>query len=121
MRYSYQQIQATVLRILEPATLGDRTSRIWDISLFILVVLNLVAVALESVPALQNNFGVWLYNFELFSVVIFSLEYFRCGISIIISTFNREGYTCIITCTFNGYFSIPTSHTGNSIFNKGSV
>ncbi len=75
MRYSYQQIQATVLRILEPATLGDRTSRIWDISLFILVVLNLVAVALESVPALQNNFGVWLYNFELFSVVIFSLEY----------------------------------------------
>ena len=75
MSSQYQVIQANVLRVLEPATLGDRTSRIWDISLFSLVVLNLIAVALESVPAFQTNYGNWLYYFELFSVIVFSIEY----------------------------------------------
>ena len=75
MSSRYEEIQVNVLRILEPATLGDRTSRIWDISLFSLVVLNLIAVALESVPTFQRNYGNWLYNFELFSVIVFSFEY----------------------------------------------
>ena len=75
MSSRYDVIQANVLRVLEPAALGDRTSRIWDLSLFFLVVLNLVAVALESVPTLQTSYGTWLYNFELFSVVVFSVEY----------------------------------------------
>ena len=75
MSSRYDIIQANVLRVLEPAALGDRTSRIWDLSLFFLVVLNLVAVALESVPTLQTSYGKWLYNFELFSVVVFSVEY----------------------------------------------
>ncbi len=64
MSSRYDTIQANVLRILEPAALGDRASRIWDLSLFALVVLNLVAVALESVPALQTSYGKWLYNFS---------------------------------------------------------
>jgi voltage-gated potassium channel len=75
MSSRYNVIQANVLRVLEPAALGDRTSRIWDLSLFSLVVLNLIAVALESVPTLQMSYGTWLYNFELFSVVVFSVEY----------------------------------------------
>ena len=75
MSSQYNTIQANVLRVLEPAALGDRTSRIWDLSLFSLVVLNLIAVALESVPTLQMSYGTWLYNFELFSVVVFSVEY----------------------------------------------
>ena len=58
MNSQYQVIQANVLRILEPAKLGDRTSKIWDLSLFGLVVLNLIAVALESVPNLQKNYGM---------------------------------------------------------------
>ncbi len=75
MNSRYQDLQANVLRILEPAKLGDRTSRIWDLSLFGLVVLNLIAVALESVPALQKNYGNWFYNFEIFSVIVFTIEY----------------------------------------------
>ncbi|GIR83783.1 MAG: hypothetical protein CM15mP85_04070 [Rhodobacterales bacterium] len=66
MSSRYENLQANVLRILEPAKLGDRTSKIWDLSLFGLVVLNLIAVALESVPALQKNYGSWFYNFEIF-------------------------------------------------------
>ena len=75
MSSNYENLQSNVLRILEPAKLGDRTSKIWDLSLFSLVVLNLVAVALESVPTLQNNYGSWFYNFEIFSVIIFTVEY----------------------------------------------
>ena len=75
MSSSYENLQTNVLRILEPAKLGDRTSKIWDLSLFGLVVLNLIAVALESVPTLQNNYGSWFYNFEIFSVIIFTVEY----------------------------------------------
>lgn len=75
MNSQYQVIQANVLRILEPAKLGDRTSKIWDLSLFGLVVLNLIAVALESVPNLQKNYGTWFYNFEIFSVIVFTVEY----------------------------------------------
>ena len=63
MSSRYDTIQANVLRILEPAALGDRASRIWDLSLFGLVVLNLIAVALESVPEFQMRYGNWLYNF----------------------------------------------------------
>ena len=75
MSSNYENLQANVLRILEPAKLGDRTSKIWDLSLFGLVLLNLIAVALESVPTLQNNYGSWFYNFEIFSVIIFTVEY----------------------------------------------
>ena len=57
MSSRYDNIQANVLRILEPAALGDRASRIWDLSLFGLVVLNLIAVALESVPEFQMRYG----------------------------------------------------------------
>ena len=75
MNSQYQVLQANVLRILEPARLGDRTSKIWDLSLFGLVVLNLIAVALESVPTLQLNYGSWFYSFEIFSVIVFTVEY----------------------------------------------
>ena len=75
MSSQYQVLQANVLRILEPARLGDRTSKIWDLSLFGLVVLNLIAVALESVPTLQINYGSWFYSFEIFSVIVFTVEY----------------------------------------------
>ena len=75
MNSQYQVLQANVLRILEPARLGDRTSKIWDLSLFGLVVLNLIAVALESVPTLQTNYGSWFYSFEIFSVIVFTVEY----------------------------------------------
>jgi len=75
MASSYDKLQANVLRILEPAVLDDKASRLWDISLFSLVILNLVAVALESVPGLQSRYGNSFYNFELFSVIVFSIEY----------------------------------------------
>ena len=51
----YQKLQKDVLRVLEPATIGDNLSRFCDYALSILVILNLVAVTLESVPELEKK------------------------------------------------------------------
>jgi voltage-gated potassium channel len=47
----------------------------YDISLFVLICLNVTAVILESVEALQFNFSAYFWAFEVFSVAIFTAEY----------------------------------------------
>ena len=71
----YQKLQKDVLRVLEPATIGDNLSRFCDYALSILVILNLVAVTLESVPELEIKFKDIFYYFEVVSVVVFTIEY----------------------------------------------
>ena len=61
----YQKFQKDVLRVLEPATIGDNLSRFCDYALSILVILNLVAVTLESVPELEKKFKDIFYYFEV--------------------------------------------------------
>ena len=71
---SYQRIQSRVFRILE----GDVTepaSRFCEIFIALLVVLNVVAIILESVPDIHEEWGHYFHYFDLFSVGIFSLEY----------------------------------------------
>lgn len=44
-------------------------------SLIVLIILNVLAVALETVPAFASRYGVLLDEFEVFSVAIFTIEY----------------------------------------------
>ena len=71
---SYQRIQSRVFRILE----GDVTepaSRFCEIFIALLVVLNVVAIILESVPDIHEEWGDFFHYFDLFSVGVFSVEY----------------------------------------------
>ena len=71
---AYQNVQLRVFKILE----GDVTepaSRFCEIFIALLVVLNVVAIILESVPDIHAEWGHFFHFFDLFSVVIFSLEY----------------------------------------------
>jgi voltage-gated potassium channel len=71
---AYQRIQSRVFRILE----GDVTepaSRFCEIFIALLVILNVVAIILESVPDIHEEWGEIFHYFDLFSVGIFSLEY----------------------------------------------
>lgn len=71
---AYQHAQSRVFKILE----GDVTepaSRFCEIFIALLVVLNVVAIILESVPDIHTEWGLYLHYFDLFSVVIFTLEY----------------------------------------------
>ena len=67
--------QSRVHRILEVAKEGDTTSRIADIFIMGLIVLNVIAVMLETVDSLSSQCGPLFRAFETGSVVIFSLEY----------------------------------------------
>ncbi|MDG2355889.1 MAG: ion transporter [Paracoccaceae bacterium] len=67
--------QQRTLEILEKAKPGDKASQYSDLFLSTLIILNLLAVSLESVDSLGNMFRSQFYAFELFSVSIFICEY----------------------------------------------
>lgn len=50
-------------------------SRLFLVFIQTLIILNLLAVMLESVAHLHENYGRFFYGFEVFSVVIFTVEY----------------------------------------------
>ena len=53
----------------------DRASHYFDIFMIALILSNVVAIILETVNAVNTIFGSFFYWFELFSVIIFTLEY----------------------------------------------
>ena len=61
--------------ILSVARAGDRVSRVFDVGIVVLIVLNVAAVVVESVASAARAYGGWLWWFEVFSVGIFSVEY----------------------------------------------
>ncbi len=61
--------------ILRVAAEGDRVSRFFDTSLVVLILLNVVAVILETVQVVHVHYGIYFEAFELFSVIVFTLEY----------------------------------------------
>ena len=64
-----------VYRVLETAEENDRLSRGVDIGLIVLIGLSVIAVVLESIPAVETRFASELYWFEAATVFVFSAEY----------------------------------------------
>ena len=62
--------QQRVMAILNKSNGGDRTSRTCDMFLSILIVLNLVAVCLESVESFNSLYRTPLVMFEAISVAL---------------------------------------------------
>jgi len=71
---AYQRIQSRVFRILE-GDVTEPSSRFCEIFIALLVVLNVVAIILESVPEIHEEWGHYFHYFDLFSVGVFSIEY----------------------------------------------
>ena len=69
------RIRRRAYEILEVARTGDRLSRAFDISIMTLIVLNVIALIIETIPAVRESAGRWFYGFEVFSVIVFSVEY----------------------------------------------
>jgi len=70
-----QSIRQRTFEILDVGEKDDRLSRLIDILLIILISLNVLSVILETLPSLQNKYQAFFDNFEIFSVIIFSIEY----------------------------------------------
>jgi voltage-gated potassium channel len=61
--------------VLEQGPIGDRTSDIVGRMLMLLILINLVAVVLESVPSLETRYAPWFMAVELVSLAVFTVEY----------------------------------------------
>jgi len=68
-------LRRRIYDILEQGPVGDRTSRIVDRFLVSLIVVNLFAVAFESVPSIGVPYASEFALIEAFSLVVFSAEY----------------------------------------------
>jgi voltage-gated potassium channel len=72
----YKATKKKVHGLLHPEIVGDKN---WDkvINVFIVVViiLNVIAVMLETVEYLHTNYRAFFYYFDLVSVIIFTIEY----------------------------------------------
>jgi voltage-gated potassium channel len=61
--------------ILEHGPVGDRTARLVSRLLILLVLVNVAAVVLESVPRYEAVYGAAFIAIEIVSTVVFTLEY----------------------------------------------
>lgn len=68
-------LRRTLYLILETARDGDRLSRIVDLILMAVISLSIIAVVLESIPAVEARFAAFFYWLEVCTVCIFSVEY----------------------------------------------
>lgn len=67
------KIKNYLRKIVEDNT--TKKGRYFDYVIQLLIVLSLVSFSLETLPDLQDKLRVWLQYFEVFSVVIFTVEY----------------------------------------------
>ncbi|MDA8686137.1 ion transporter [Robiginitalea sp.] len=57
------------------STSNSRTAALLDVGIHVIILLNLVAFALETLPDLDPEFRSFLDAFEIFCVVVFTIEY----------------------------------------------
>lgn len=61
--------------LLEPTHDLDRFSRTVNLSLILLITLNVIAIFLETVDSIYAEYELAFWYFEVFSVLVFTLEY----------------------------------------------
>jgi voltage-gated potassium channel len=74
-KWFYRRIRQRVREVLAHAQAGDVPSRVFDVGIVALILLNIVAMIAESVEALHSLVPRCFAAFEYFSVAVFSLEY----------------------------------------------
>ena len=74
-RRTIGEFRRRLYEILEHGTIGDRTGLIVGRLIVTLIVINLVSVTLESVPAYHVRYGPLFTAVEWLSLIIFSIEY----------------------------------------------
>lgn len=67
-------LKKRVFEILE-GSIHDKSSRLCEIFIAALVVANVIAIILESVHSLHEEFAAEFHLFDMFSVALFSVEY----------------------------------------------
>jgi len=88
-RPRYEQVKRRIYEILEVAEEGDWPSRIVDVFICAVIIINIVAIILESVPSLREAYRVQFWWIETVTVLLFTVEYalrlWSCTVSPIFS------------------------------------
>lgn len=72
----YHKTKQKVHGLLHPEIVGDkRWDKVINIFIVVVIILNVVAVMLETVTYLHETYTDFFYYFDLVSVIIFSIEY----------------------------------------------
>ncbi len=62
-------------QLLEHDSSKSVRNRFLDFALLSLIILNVIAITLESVKAIHTEYRTLFWNFEVFSVIVFTIEY----------------------------------------------
>ena len=74
-RHRAKEARYRLHEILDHGVVGDRTGRLIGQLIVLLIIANLAAVTLESVPSLAQRYGFWFQAIEVPSLLIFTIEY----------------------------------------------
>jgi voltage-gated potassium channel len=74
-RRTHVDLRRRLYEILEHGAIGDRVGLIVGRLIVVLIIINLVAMTLDTVPKLQAQYGPLFTAIELLSLVLFTIEY----------------------------------------------
>ena len=74
-RHRAKEARYRLHEILDHGVVGDRTGQLISQLIVLLIIANLAAVTLESVPSLAQRYGFWFQAIEVPSLLIFTVEY----------------------------------------------
>ena len=71
---TYQSFKRRIYEILDKARTGDAASRIFDLAMMTMIIVNILAIFIETFD-IPHSLHLFLDNFEIFSVITFTVEY----------------------------------------------
>lgn len=71
----YLRFKEKVFDAIEKNTRGSVIGKCFDLLIVTLILLNVAAIVFESFRQIEESYAAGLYEFELFSVIVFSAEY----------------------------------------------
>jgi voltage-gated potassium channel len=68
-------LRRRVFDLVEGPPGESRSTDLFDVAIVALILLNVAAFVAQTVPSIERVWGVWLERFEIFSVLVFTVEY----------------------------------------------
>jgi voltage-gated potassium channel len=75
MRQKYRSLKHKVYILLHPELGESKADKIINFSIILLIILNIIAVILETVKEIQIKYETFFHYFDRISVIIFTIEY----------------------------------------------
>jgi voltage-gated potassium channel len=68
-------LKKTIYHLIDRGDHGSKINLYFDYAIMTLILLNVVALVLETIPEVRASIGQYLRLFEVFSVIVFTVEY----------------------------------------------